>query len=642
MDGDVLRFGDRKVRLRLIETSSDDRTGTTDARGEHTAGGSGGVEVSSSSEHDGYEGTYARGDDASSNASAYGDGTTDGTGGAETITTDDGRQVEPYTLEGYYDEAGNYIPGYYDEEGEYHLGYGYYDDSGQWRVAYGYYDPDGEWVPTDEPVSSVDETRTASRPDRPSDREEYTQAFFDDEGGDTLEIAHLWGDHVLSVTSFEHPETVTVGTETGDDLQVGDGTLPRVDDGESLPLVTKSGDQYQLVVSEEMTGFLREGDEDYTLDELVDQGMAQNHPEFPNARVVSLGPESRARLELDDNVFLIHFTDMPASVGQGFVGVDTRPIPYFGLSAAAHILFLMLAMSLPGEAGSLQMDRLNQKDRFVQMMVKPEKKKPKKPDWMGDDEKKSSAQKGKESKAGKEDSKQKDKEMAVEGPPDNTDTKLRKKKNKKVAMNAAKEVFSSDQVASPFGSGSQSVGSDAIHAIGNMDGESKGSAQGFGGLGLQGAGRDGGGGMSERGLGIGEVGTAGSGTGGRGGKEYGKGAQDLDKKEQKQPQVVPRRPGVQGALDKEIIRKVVRQHRREIKYCYERQLQKNPELSGQVVVNFTISPSGDVVNAIVKKSTLNNAAVERCMQGKIRHWVFPQPKGGGLVKVDYPFNFATK
>jgi hypothetical protein len=30
------------------------------------------------------------------------------------------------------------------------------------------------------------------------------------------------------------------------------------------------------------------------------------------------------------------------------------------------------------------------------------------------------------------------------------------------------------------------------------------------------------------------------------------------------------------------------------------------------------------------------------MQGKIRRWTFPEPKGGGIVKVNYPFNFSSK
>jgi TonB family protein len=195
-------------------------------------------------------------------------------------------------------------------------------------------------------------------------------------------------------------------------------------------------------------------------------------------------------------------------------------------------------------------------------------------------------------------------------------------------------------VSSPWGSATTSVGSDAIHALGNLEGGEFGEAKGFGGLGLSGAGR-GGGGVSERGIGLASVGTAGRGGGGRGGSGYGKGAGDLGERNARVPKIVPGKPSVQGSLDKEIIRRVVRQHRREIKFCYEQELQKNKELKGRVIVKFTISATGSVVSAVVKDSSLKSAAVERCMTGKIRRWVFPEPKGGGIVIVNYPFNLSS-
>jgi|GEM_PF-4592368 len=101
-------------------------------------------------------------------------------------------------------------------------------------------------------------------------------------------------------------------------------------------------------------------------------------------------------------------------------------------------------------------------------------------------------------------------------------------------------------------------------------------------------------------------------------------------------------PAVMGSLDKNIIRRVVRQHRNEIRYCYEKELVKNPNLGGKVDVKFTVSPTGSVASAAVASSTLNNASVESCITKKIKRWKFPQPKGGGIVVVKYPFNFSTK
>src|SRR5438067_335392 len=44
---------------------------------------------------------------------------------------------------------------------------------------------------------------------------------------------------------------------------------------------------------------------------------------------------------------------------------------------------------------------------------------------------------------------------------------------------------------------------------------------------------------------------------------------------------------VRGSLDKEVIRRTIQRHLNEVKFCYERELQKQPSLSGKVIVQFT-------------------------------------------------------
>ena len=41
--------------------------------------------------------------------------------------------------------------------------------------------------------------------------------------------------------------------------------------------------------------------------------------------------------------------------------------------------------------------------------------------------------------------------------------------------------------------------------------------------------------------------------------------------------------------------------------------------------------------AVVQKSTMNNRNVETCIAKAVRRWLFPKPKGGGIVIVSYPF-----
>lgn len=108
------------------------------------------------------------------------------------------------------------------------------------------------------------------------------------------------------------------------------------------------------------------------------------------------------------------------------------------------------------------------------------------------------------------------------------------------------------------------------------------------------------------------------------------------------PRVVPGAPTIDGSIPKKMIRRVIRAHRREIQYCYEKSLRDDPDLAGKVEFKFTISDSGDVIAAMVKQSSLDDRDSEDCMTSKIRRWIFPEPSGGGIVIVTYPFEFSVQ
>jgi hypothetical protein len=97
---------------------------------------------------------------------------------------------------------------------------------------------------------------------------------------------------------------------------------------------------------------------------------------------------------------------------------------------------------------------------------------------------------------------------------------------------------------------------------------------------------------------------------------------------------------VRGSLDKELVRRVVRQHLNEVRYCYEQALPRRPALAGRVVAQFTIAPTGRVLVAALQSSSLGDSAVESCIVEATRRWPFPQPAGGGIVIVSYPFQLA--
>ena len=137
------------------------------------------------------------------------------------------------------------------------------------------------------------------------------------------------------------------------------------------------------------------------------------------------------------------------------------------------------------------------------------------------------------------------------------------------------------------------------------------------------------------GLGIGGLGTRGGG-GGRGhGITLGGGGKRTTR-------IVPGRTTVVGGLDRSVIAEVIRRYQNQVRFCYERELQKNPSLEGRVAMQFTIDGTGRVSQAVVQEDTVgNNGAVGRCISQRIRRWRFPEPKGGGEVIVNYPWTFRA-
>jgi hypothetical protein len=56
-------------------------------------------------------------------------------------------------------------------------------------------------------------------------------------------------------------------------------------------------------------------------------------------------------------------------------------------------------------------------------------------------------------------------------------------------------------------------------------------------------------------------------------------------------------------------------------------------------MKWVINGEGKVMQATTAETQMKNANVENCLASRIKTWVFPKPKGGGIVIVNYPFVF---
>lgn len=98
---------------------------------------------------------------------------------------------------------------------------------------------------------------------------------------------------------------------------------------------------------------------------------------------------------------------------------------------------------------------------------------------------------------------------------------------------------------------------------------------------------------------------------------------------------------VQGSIDREVVRRVVRANLGAVRRCYETRLAHNPELAGKLVLKWVIGPKGNVTTVQVASSSTNDAELDRCVSAFVHTWTFPAPAGGGIVMITYPFNFAS-
>lgn len=97
-----------------------------------------------------------------------------------------------------------------------------------------------------------------------------------------------------------------------------------------------------------------------------------------------------------------------------------------------------------------------------------------------------------------------------------------------------------------------------------------------------------------------------------------------------------------GDLTAEQILKVVMARKSMFQACFERELQRIPNLSGTITVTWRIDGTGTVTMSKLKSSTMNNAAVEGCIVRRVRDLKFPPPSGGNQAIVNFPFVFAPR
>ncbi len=447
------------------------------------------------------------------------------------------------------------------------------------------------------------------------------------EDNKVLQVALLWGDTLINVQHFGDGVPVTIGEARHNKFHVFASSL-----GSSFTLATASSAGLLVNVPSEAGVVVSSGTNSHkSKEQLRGEGKLRASDGPNRADAIELGLHDRVQVSLENVAFIIRYVRPSAAVTVS--RMEEADFTFFKITSICIMAFIALvaAMLLTPHDGLYTSDDIFQNpSKYVKLLVKPEKKieLQKFKDLSGVAE--GAKAKDKEGKFGKQEAKKEEADPSKKGAPI-VDANKREEDRKKVMAAGLLGALggAAGGASNVFGPGG--LGTGINNALGGLKGGAgMGDAHGVGGLGSRGTGPGGGG----TGLGLGGLGTKGT---GRGAGGYG--SIDLGGKGKEMTRVVPGKTTVVGGLSKDVIAKVIKRHQNEIKYCYEQELAKQPDLSGKVAVMFTIDPTGAVSEANVTESSLNNNNAESCMMDRIRRWKFPEPQGGGVVNVNFPWIF---
>ena len=451
--------------------------------------------------------------------------------------------------------------------------------------------------------------------------------------GRQLEVVMIWADTVIAVHHFGlegGADTVTLGEDSDVDFHLSSDRVPTT----RFPVARREGSEWVIQAGEEMGLQVRNAQGQRNKEALQGAGELKAAIGEFKGEAYKVGLEDSVVLSVDDTAFVFRYVKPSAKIVHNpWETFDFYFTKVFSTSFVAHVLFLFALALTPVNTDDLSDDLFKNPNRFTRLLLVEQEEEVIKieEDFSGVEEGAKADEE--EGKFGEEEAEQEEAAPSKEGAPV-VDVNKREEDRKKVmnsALLAALSGADDDAASSVLGPGG--IGTGVNEAFGGTNGAAgQGDANGVGGMGARGTGGGGGG----TGLGMGGLGTKG---GGRG--KGGSGKLDLGGSGRGKTKIKPGKTTVSDGLDKDVIARVVRKNQKAIKACYEKGLARDPNLGGKVSVSWTIGPNGSVIKTSIAESGMRDPAVEGCIMGHVRTWKFPNPRGGGVVHVTYPWVFTS-
>jgi hypothetical protein len=424
----------------------------------------------------------------------------------------------------------------------------------------------------------------------------------------SVDVTAMWGGTVIGVARVATGGTVTIGAGAGANLNVAHPSIPQAE----YPLVTLTG---QGAVVKPASGM---------------EVLVNDKPSAGGNVTLDAGDTVRVRVGPVE--FVVQYSKKAPTA---LVGLTEILDVFYTKTLAIALLIqlgLLVALFITPIVPSLDdEDLFKNQAEFTKLILAAQEKPKEKPKELSG--KKADQHKDDAGVFGKKDKPKEDKMASKAGAP--KVDKDKREEDRKIAMDALAALGlkgPEGAVSNVFGPGG--LGSGMNNALGGLKGAGMGDAGGAGGLGSRGTGAGGGG----TGLGIGGLGSGtGRGSGGNGNIDLGGRGKGSTK-------IVPGKITYEGGLSREEIQRVISRVMSQIKFCYEKELNKDPNLEGKLVMFWIISGTGDVQTTQTAQNTFGGSsgpAIDQCVSRIIQRLKFPNPKGGGIVNVTYPFVFSA-
>ncbi len=444
-----------------------------------------------------------------------------------------------------------------------------------------------------------------------------------------LRVALVFGGTLEAEEVLREPRPVVLGSQPDALLPLPADTV----DGDRLEVLRPAGQGYELALHPSVGGSVWLG------------GARQEVPALrAGGQRVVLGPDDYGVLTAGNVAFFFQMVRPASRIGRGLPAMLSDPALVLSmlLSVFLHGAIIALALLALIEEGPAPDDLELSDDLVRRFMVTPppedlleEMAGGTDTDDVGIQDREEAggeAAEGEEGRVGREDAQQEQTEM--EGPV--------------TGGGAAQRVQSMGLLGAIRGSEGQAnalaqalEGPSIADLLGGLGSSRTVMGRGSGGLGLRGTGSGGGGDGPGTLFGAGNLGTGvGAGRGAGGGRGSGGPGAGGRPRQEVRVTMETATPRVSGFLSPEQIMRVVRRNQAAVRYCYENELQRQPNLRGRIEIAWRVARNGSVSSARVGSTTMRNARVEGCIVRQVRRWRFDEPDGGE-VDVNFPFIFGT-